>query len=474
MSWRIPVTRGTLLLMEALWTYALVAFVVALVGKGGNPSLAGVCAVVFLSYGISRALQDSDLSLGVIRAWGTILSLLLFYAIVRADFFADWRFWDFQWANDMFNHTERTLANRSGEIFGVLLLWGFWMRGILRGQEHLGFDDILSTFGVGVLIIAGVEVFEGSIDDSPALIGQIAIPYAAVGLAAIGLAHAGRASEESKRPFSRVWIAAAGTVIVAVGAVSVVLALFDLVAATEAVQSAGGSLAGVAKSVGHYLAWPLIQVMEVMFAALRWLLTLILGKPNPPVAQTETGAMSTCVQQQILNGLTAEQAAKACEETTRHLPEWVKLIVRFLVALPVVGLIALMTAVLFRRFRKRLGQAETKESTYQEGRLAADLSGFLGNLLNRLRPNIHLGRDHLDPARRLYFDMLDDAEGRGIRRALGQTPLELAPRLQESFHAEVPGRITDAFDDARYGSRPPPEPEVRRLRDEWDAVRDGG
>src|SRR5689334_2253615 len=108
MTWRAPVTRVALLLMEAMWTYAAIATFVALVASGGRPSILAVALVVFLSYGISRAFQESDLDIGIIRAWGTVASFLLFYGIARVAFFSDWRFWDFGWANDLFNHPGST------------------------------------------------------------------------------------------------------------------------------------------------------------------------------------------------------------------------------------------------------------------------------------------------------------------------------------------------------------------------------
>src|SRR5437762_7791942 len=160
MSWRTPVVRGALLLMEAMWTYAFIAFFVAVVSPGGKPSFPAVCAIVFGSYAVSRFLQDSSLSLRAVRIWGTALSFLLFYAIVRIDFFASWHLWGLGWANELLNHTERAFNARIDADFGIPLLWLAWMRGILRGQEHLGWDDILSNFGVGVIIVAFVEVFQ--------------------------------------------------------------------------------------------------------------------------------------------------------------------------------------------------------------------------------------------------------------------------------------------------------------------------
>src|SRR5437879_4715071 len=186
MTWRGPVTRACLLLMEAMWTYALVAFFVAVVAVGGKPTFAAVAAVVFLSYGVSRFLQDADLSLRALRIWGTLLSFLLFYAIVRIDFFGSWALWDFGWVLQILNHTERAFSVRVDADFGIALLWLAWVRGVVRGQDRLGWEDILGKFGLGILIVALVGLVQGAVDDVPALVRAIATPYAAVGPLSIG------------------------------------------------------------------------------------------------------------------------------------------------------------------------------------------------------------------------------------------------------------------------------------------------
>jgi hypothetical protein len=71
----------------------------------------------------------------------------------------------------------------------------------------------------------------------------------------------------------------------------------------------------------------------------------------------------------------------------------------------------------------------------------------------------------------LYYEVLDDGERHGVSRRPSQTPNELAPALERTFQGPAPGHITNAFDDARYGQRPTPDAEVRRLREEWERLR---
>ena len=128
--------------------------------------LLAAALVVSLSFLISRFLQHMDLELPLLRAWGGFLSLLLFYAIVRVDFFGDWRFWDFTWADDLVNHTAAVFRERLHLLIGVPLLWLFWLRGILRGQQYIGFDSVVGSFAIGVVIIAPVVLLAQFTDAS--------------------------------------------------------------------------------------------------------------------------------------------------------------------------------------------------------------------------------------------------------------------------------------------------------------------
>ncbi len=456
MSWRIPVTRGALLLMESMWVYAFVAFLVAVTTAGGKPSIPCVLLIVYGSYGISRLLQNSDLALGPLRIWGTVLSLLLFYAIVRVDFFADWRFWDFSWADALFNNTEATLRAGAAAVIGVPLLWLVWLRGILRGQQHTGFEFVMGDFAIGVVIVAFVELFAGGVD-APRAVGLLAVPYVGVGLLAVGLAHAARSEEEFGRSFAPSWLAAVGGAVLVLGAIALLFVFVDVHTAFE-------TLSGVALMMGYalakriyYLTWPIVKALEWILAIIGSLFRALYGgQPRDSINPSRT-----------------PDPNEQNEGPTRALPGWLHLAIRIFVAAPIVALLIVGTALLFTRLRRRLGPREIKESTYREGRLGADIGDFVGSLLGRLRPNLHFGGDHLDAVRRLYFDMLAAAAQRGVERRPAETPLELSPRLSSAFATETPSRVTSLFDDARYGGLAPPEDTLRRLRAEWEQTRRG-
>jgi hypothetical protein len=438
--------------METLWVYALCAFLVAAFTDGGNPSLLATGIIVFGSFAISRLLQLSDLPLGIVRLWGLLLSFLIFYAVIRVDFYDDWRFWDFSWADDLFYRTAASVRSHIDASIGVPLLWLFWMRGVLRGQQRTGFDDVVSSFAIGIVVIAAVELLASTVDDAPATLDIVPVPYVAFGLLAIALAHASRSADEFSKTFAPSWIVAVGSAILGLGAIALFLVLLDYGLAADGIAAGARGVGWAVSTIFFYVSWPFFWVLEQMFIGLSSLLEGLLGgNPPDPVPLEE------------------EVREQEEEEPSEPLPAWFQLLRRVLVTGLIVTLLLAVTAFMFRRYVRRENPQDVRESVYTEGRLSADLRDLLGSLLGRLRPSIHL-REGLDPARRLYFDVLHAASERGIERRAGETPLELSPRLVAAFRAETPREVTHLFVDVRYGSRAATSDQVERLRKEWEGL----
>ena len=451
MNWNAPLTRGALLLMETLWIYALVAFVVAVIADnagGDTVSILGVAAIVSISYLISRALEQSELELGLVRIWAVGLSFLLFYAIVRLDFFNDWRLWDFGWADKLFADASAVTSDKPAAVAGIPMLWIFWMRGLARGQQPITFDSIVRNFAFGVVLIAFIQLFAEAAD-APDMVGLVTIPYIAIGLLAIGLAQAARA-EEYGRSFSGTWVAAVGGAVLLLSGISLIFVLLDLGALANGLGVAGKVLGEALLLLLWPVAWALSQVINGIAAVIQFIFGT--GEPftqEPPASVQPEGEDKISLVK---------------------FPGWVLDVARGALFLFFVAIIGAGVALVFRRRRRRQTSNDQAESFYEDGRIATDLSGLLGSLLGRLRPSLHFG-DQADPIRRLYTEVLDAGVRRGISRAPGQTPLELAPSLDRAFSAPTPGRITAAFDEARYGSVAVSEDEVQSLRAEWEGLK---
>lgn len=449
MSWRIPVARGALLLMETLWVYALVILVISIADGPEEPSVIGVGLMVGLSYLISRLLQSSDLDLGVLRIWGVVASVLLFYAIVRIDFFGDPRLWDFSWADRLASDPGGTADTRA--VFGVPLLWLVWMRGVSRGQDPLMFEAVISSFATGIVVIVAIELLANALD-APAGVGYVAVPYIALGLVAVSLSHAARSEAEHGRSFSGTWLLAVGGAIALMSLAALVFVLIDLQTFRDALAFAGLWIGRGLYYVFYGIVWVTATVVEFLVRGFLHLLGLSANNDRPQVPEQ---AQEVQDEQQSGGGF----------------PGWALWFGRATAGLTLLALAVSALWYTFARFQKRPPALTTKESTYVEGRLREDLGGFLGSLLGKLRPRFSFGES--EPVRRLYYDMLDEASRRNIQRREAQTPLELAPVLDAAFGPPTPTRITAMFDDARYGGLTPPEAEVRALRQEWEQARHG-
>lgn len=449
---RLALTRSAMLLMEAMWAYALVAFLCALIVEGDRPSPFGVVAVVFISFSISRLLMQSDLSIGVIRVWGIVMSLLVFYVIVRVDFFGDLRLWDFSWVDKLLRDTSAALQSQEAKTAatGIPLLWFVWMRGVFRGAQHISFESVAGNFAIGVVVVAIVEAFVGVVD-APATVGHIAVPYIAVGLLAIATTQAARADGDSDRPFATTFLGVVGGAILVLTVLGLLFALADLGAVAHVLGVVSAVLGAVLSRIVYYILYPFIMLTILMFEGLKAIWTAVYGD-RPPI-EIDRGTLTP------VPGKPQEAA---------DVPEWFNWALRVVIGVPLVAAIIGGLWLLFNKYARRLAPSENKESTYAEGRLGADLGDLLGGLMRRLRPG-H-GRE-LDPARKLYFDMLHAAEDREIERRPNETPLELAPRLETAFAGPTPLRITSVFDDVRYGGLTPPREEIEKLRTDWDDVR---
>lgn len=452
-EWRLTLVRASLVLMEALWIYALVAFLVALTVGVGKPSFIGVLIIVAGSYSVSRFLEGTDLSLGILRIWGAVLSVLVFYAVVRVDFFGDWRFWDFAWADVLFNNSERTVREDSAIFIGGPLLFAVWVRGVLRGQQSLMFEDVLGSFTIGVAVVAVVEVFGTFVDELPRGVELVAIPYIAVGLLTIGLTQAARARDAVEHEALPSWLMAIGGAVAALTVFSLLFVLIDFDTARQGLEYTAYAIGWVFAGIFYLVAWPVIKILEGIFWAIREVANLN-ANPEPP-QPVDTGG----------------QENQPPREPSNILPDWLQTLVRAVAAFGFIGVTIVGLAFLFTRYRHRTSLGELKESVYSEGRLAADLSDFLGSMLGRFRPRGGGAARVTEPVRRLYFEMLTAGETRGVQRQPADTPLDLSPRLQATFASATPAEITGLFDDVRYGECLPAEAEVRRLREEWERLR---
>jgi hypothetical protein len=441
--------------MESLWIYALIAAILAVSDAADKPSFFGIFAIVFCSYAISRALQGSLLGESLLKVWGVILSFLLFYMIIRADFFGDLRFWDFSWADNLNSRFGPTVRDHQTAFFGIPLLWMIWLRGIIRGQQGIAFNYIVSSFAIGLLIVGVAEVI-GEATDAPALVRYVAVPYVALGLLTIGLAHAARAETSFGRSFGWTWLVGVGG---AVLAVSLVALLFAVVSMNTAQDVLGEVVRPLAWLLGHaiyYILYPIVYAFDGVLIVVHWIFVHILGaKPRQDLLQNQTDP----------NAPPPDQIPQGDGSGANH---WISVVFHLVVTFLAVGLGILGTALVFARYLLPKSPTEVHEAIAQLPPGPVQPNSWLGSLMNRLR--VFGGRPGGDPIRRIYFDMLAVAERRGVERRPPETPDELLPRLQRTLRDEASARITSAFDESRYGGIAARPEDVTRLREDLETL----
>lgn len=127
--------------------------------------------------------------------------------------------------------------------------------------------------------------------------------------------------------------------------------------------------------------------------------------------------------------------------------------------------------------RRRLANRSQGEMESLKGAFGADILGFLKRLLavlfgGRWFAPRQTAPENIPPSRQIYRQFLKWAAKRGFPRRTFQTPYEYLAALQELMPvsgAEL-SLITQQYVDTRYGTSPPSEADLDRLRETWRQV----
>lgn len=439
---------------EALWVFAGVALLVAVIGDGAAVSFGAVAAVVALSYGLARLLRQIDIDEEAARLWGAGLSVAFLYLILRIDIAGEPYLWELGWLRDLLSDPGSALEGRAGDVATVLLLTAAWARGIVRGSRDAAFEGALVEVSVGLVFVLAGAAFASSAD-APGALRWLPVPYMVAALLTLALAHLQSVEADRHRPFLGAWTLWTGG---SLGAIAV-LALLATFVHLPSLDAVGDALALVASGLFEAIAFVLspfiLALAWAMERLIDWLGTGDASTPEP----TDAGELTRRIAQE------------------EHEPAaWSRALGRALRS----GLVALAIAaamtglwLLFRRLsRRREDEAEVREEVApEEGGPLGDLRSLLSGALGRLRglAGEPRGRDAIG---RLYLSMLRRAAAQGLSRPPSATPLEFAPRLEEHFRSQAPRAISRAFAEARYGRRPPQQEVVEELRARWEeAVR---
>jgi hypothetical protein len=415
------------LLVEALWSFAAVAVFVQLFGEGDGPapSMITVAAVVFGSFALARAVQPAD--------GGGNAAIALAAGIVAAAVAV---------ALTVVELSDTTLGSA---ITALVALVALAVRGVRRGSSgDLESEDVLASASIGF-----VPVVIAALSDPPvhgdASWGVLAFAY---GVLAIGTLAAFNAPERATvASIGGGWVPGIAVLSAITLAVALAIGAFGD-SATDALSPLGGPLEPAGRALRDFVLAPIIWVVAQPFRFLAWLVGL-----------ANNG-------QETMRPLPQQMEEKPAEDNDEQ-PGWVRALT--IAGASVAAALALSFAVwlIWRALRRRGhrggGGGEPNE-TVEPVPLGLDLGGMLGAIRGRFRR----GRAANAVAiRRLYGEMLTEAEERGLSRPASATPLQFAPSLDARFGSGVPSEISEAFVESRYAERVVDEERVRRLEERW-------
>ncbi|MDO8614391.1 MAG: DUF4129 domain-containing protein [Dehalococcoidia bacterium] len=459
MSGRLLAADVSLLAARALWVYGGAAVVVAAFAQTGERPLAGgasaslpaVAAVVLLSHVLARSLQRSETGHAAVRVWGSLLSLALFYAVMRLDITGEADVWKLGWLLRLITEPGQALEGQAAAVAESLLLGCAWLYGTARGLRNSDFETALGEVGLGLVVVAAAVAAAAA--GGPAHLSWLPVAYVPAGLIALALAHLASLEPAKSSPEHRPRgpLAGAGSlwIVVIPAALAVLGALAADIQAPPLPDLTGG-LAWLARGLAlavFYALWPLLIALAW---AVEHLHSWIGGEGQP-----------------LNRGLPAagEPAAPAADGGSSGLPAPLAYVLRSGAVVAVIAIVLAALWSVFQRFSSSSGAVGAGELV--ERAPASAGPSLLARALGRLSAFGGAGTRGRDPIGRLYFAMLHRAARQGLRRPPSATPLEFAPSLREHFRSPLALAISEAYARARYGGRAPPPQEIARLRSQW-------
>jgi hypothetical protein len=443
------------LVMEALVFYVVVSLLAR--GAGGNgPNVLTVIVAMLVGFGFARLLQRFDVSPVPLAIGGAVVTILALTILLNVQYNTGANPLSFGWLTGFADSPDGFLQTRWPQTWGVIIVTAVWLRAVIAAQHELSYPHVLLSFSIGLVIFVVALIFgQGSrIHDH---INYSALPFFICGLIALALLQLRRAGEPDSDVTHGPWIAVVLGTVGTLTLLSAVLGFFPL-----------GFFYWLLRPLGILLLRVLDIVIYLIALPIGWLVTFLIVR---------------VFGRNFEMPVTQEAATQVAEEAQRQgergaLLGFLLVVFKFLFVLAVLAIAAYIIYRVFRYLRRREQRAEeVRESVEREGSLGEDLNALWRGMLGRFnRPRARLQEPELPDGarrvRRLYLDLLDDAETRGTVRRPPATPHEFAPDLSRAYVGPAPERLTERFAAARYGRVSPSREEVAALeRDVNEAKR---
>lgn len=423
--------RGGVILAECLGFYAVAEWIAAAFARTSPDAPAWYWFVLLggVGYGLPR-LVDAGRRAGLLSA---AVAIFVIYTALRVTVAGDLALWDVTWAGDFVRQDDDRALATGAVLVSAVLLGGAWVRAALQSDEGVELETIPSALAWSFMFVTIVVVAATASDRSAEVARAAAAFYgvAVVALACSQLALSGATFGDLR---------AGGTVSLLLGITAGVTALG--VVLSWLVLGAAGPVIGP----------PLARATEVVLYAVLYPPAWLIEKV---VAFVFSGAGANGFE--LTNF--ARDAIEGRGEGADALGEGERIAaysLRAIALVVVVGVALAIAAWVARRVgRGRRGHSRDGVST-PSGSLASDLLGLFRRGASRAVPPV---AD--TPARRLYLELLRDAERAGRPRGIAETPREFAPHAAEVLSPEGVVQATSLFIESRYAGREPGEARVR-------------
>ncbi len=424
---------------EALAVYAGSELVTAGYSEGQHSvSAVALVAVALVAYGWAGVPAYLGLKPTQAAAATAGLAFVAIYGAVRIEFAGDLALWDFRWVGDFMTNSAEAAAEGTPAALAVFLLVAMWTRSSLRAADEMELETMARNVSIP---FAAVTLFMvvGAPGAHAGEVGRAGAAFYATAVLALVCAQLA----QSGTTFGELRAGGVTAVLLAgiAGTVAACVALFGLVFGIfgEAIGAAAWFVARI--------------VLTVVLVPFVWLFGLVAG------ALIGDGRLDVKPSLPRRLDLPANQG----EGGDSLLDNIVTYGLRGLLLLAAVAVLAglvVLVAALRRKYRRRAGNGERPASVHGLERDGL----FRWPFARRGAPaSAATGAG----VRRLYRQVLADADRQGAHRDAHETPDEFAPRLAAAFDAPVTNEITLAFNEARYGGREPPSGVVDELSRRW-------
>jgi len=467
--------------MEAFWVYPWLVWLgvwPVFVELRPALSLVSVIIVLAISLIVTRVTIRREWPEWIIRSVVIGCGFVTILLVLGIEYRADYLFLSGGWFLHLGQMLWSTFESTYPVVLALPVLLYLWWRGIILGRTTSYFDSIYRSFLFGMVALIVLIIFwqltSGTADfgGPGSTIGFYVIAFFFFGLVAMAICHLyiiRRRMHREDAAMTSIWRwlpimmgVIVGIVVIGLGAASLFSAEFF--ATVEEISKV--VFGGLGKII-NYILIPFNYIFAGIVYVLRWILDLI--RPEQPPELEGPGDM----------GMPGMQ-----ETATRDIPPILTTVLQWLVVVVIVAIVIYILARAISRFRARRERDEIEEiheSLWSLDGFKDDLRLLLNMVGQKFKrkpkpvTGYHFDEDvpgRMD-IREIYRHLLWEGARSGVARRKHETTSEYEGRLGQYVPdgKEPLARITNLYDDVRYGEIQPREKQVDNANNLWKTLR---